>query len=74
VNPEPSTGPLTALSEDENFFLATVRQFAQERIAPLTRRMDEDQHMDAGLVRSLFDTGEEEFEPNFPIALDADAI
>jgi butyryl-CoA dehydrogenase/short/branched chain acyl-CoA dehydrogenase len=57
VNPEPSTGPLTALSEDENFFLATVRQFAQERIAPLTRRMDEDQHMDAGLVRSLFELG-----------------
>ncbi len=57
MNPEPSTGPLTALSEDENFFLATVRQFAQERIAPLTRRMDEDQHMDAGLVRSLFELG-----------------
>jgi butyryl-CoA dehydrogenase/short/branched chain acyl-CoA dehydrogenase len=57
VNPEPSTGPLTALSEDENLFISTVRQFAQEQIAPLTRRMDEDQHMDAGLVRSLFELG-----------------
>jgi butyryl-CoA dehydrogenase/short/branched chain acyl-CoA dehydrogenase len=57
VNPERITGPLTELSEDENFFLATVRKFAQEQIAPLTRRMDEDQHMDAGLVRSLFELG-----------------
>jgi butyryl-CoA dehydrogenase/short/branched chain acyl-CoA dehydrogenase len=57
VNPDRSTGPLTELSEDEKFFLATVRQFAQEQIAPLTRRMDEDQHMDAGLVRSLFELG-----------------
>ena len=57
MNPDRSTGPLTELSEDENFFLATVRKFAQEQIAPLTRRMDEDQHMDAGLVRSLFELG-----------------
>ena len=57
MNPDRSTGPLTELSEDEKFFLATVRQFAQEQIAPLTRRMDEDQHMDAGLVRSLFELG-----------------
>ena len=57
MNPERITGPLTELSEDENFFLATVRKFAQEQIAPLTRRMDEDQHMDAGLVRSLFELG-----------------
>jgi alkylation response protein AidB-like acyl-CoA dehydrogenase len=57
VNPERNTGPLTELSEDEKFFLATVRQFAQEQIAPLTRRMDEDQHMDAGLIRSLFELG-----------------
>ena len=57
MNPERNTGPLTELSEDEKFFLATVRQFAQEQIAPLTRRMDEDQHMDAGLIRSLFELG-----------------
>ena len=52
-----NTGPLTELSEDENLFLATVRKFAQEQIAPLTRRMDEDQHMDAGVIRSLFELG-----------------
>jgi butyryl-CoA dehydrogenase/short/branched chain acyl-CoA dehydrogenase len=57
VNPERTAKALTELSEDENLFLATVRQFAQERIAPLVRRMDEEQHMDADLVRSLFELG-----------------
>jgi len=57
VKSDINTGPLTELSEDENLFLATVRKFAQEQIAPLTRRMDEDQHMDAGVIRSLFELG-----------------
>ena len=57
MNPERTAKALTELSEDENLFLATVRQFAQERIAPLVRRMDEEQHMDADLVRSLFELG-----------------
>ncbi|MGA7340197.1 MAG: acyl-CoA dehydrogenase family protein [Terracidiphilus sp.] len=50
-------GPLTQLSEDETMFRAAVRRFAEERIAPLVRRMDEDQKMDAALLRSLFDQG-----------------
>jgi butyryl-CoA dehydrogenase/short/branched chain acyl-CoA dehydrogenase len=57
VNPERTAKALTELSDDENLFLSTVRRFAQERIAPLVRRMDEEQHMDAGLVRSLFELG-----------------
>jgi butyryl-CoA dehydrogenase/short/branched chain acyl-CoA dehydrogenase len=57
VKPDRITGPLTELSEDEELFFSTVRQFAQEQIAPLVRRMDEDQHMDAGLVRKLFELG-----------------
>jgi butyryl-CoA dehydrogenase/short/branched chain acyl-CoA dehydrogenase len=57
VNPERTANALTELSEDENLFLSTVRQFAQEQIAPLVRRMDEDQHMDAGLVRKVFELG-----------------
>jgi len=32
-----------------------VRRFAAEQIAPLVRAMDESQHMDAGLVRKLFE-------------------
>jgi alkylation response protein AidB-like acyl-CoA dehydrogenase len=57
VKPDQTTGPLTELSQDESLFLSTVRQFALEQIAPLVRRMDEDQHMDAGLVRKLFELG-----------------
>jgi butyryl-CoA dehydrogenase/short/branched chain acyl-CoA dehydrogenase len=52
-----SGAPLTQLSEDEELFRGTVRRFAQEQIAPLVRRMDEEQHMDAALVKSLFDLG-----------------
>jgi len=57
VNPERTTNALTELSEDENLFLSTVRQFAQQQIAPLVRRMDEEQHMDPGLLRKLFELG-----------------
>jgi butyryl-CoA dehydrogenase/short/branched chain acyl-CoA dehydrogenase len=57
VMPARSSGPLTQLSEDELLFCDTVRRFSQEQIAPLVRRMDEDQQMDAGLVRSLFQLG-----------------
>jgi butyryl-CoA dehydrogenase/short/branched chain acyl-CoA dehydrogenase len=45
------------LSEDEILFRDTVRRFSLEQIAPLVSRMDEDQQMDAALVRSLFALG-----------------
>ncbi|CAN5684839.1 acyl-CoA dehydrogenase [soil metagenome] len=48
---------LTQISEDEQMFRDTVRQFAAERIAPLVRGMDETQQMDAGLIRQMFDLG-----------------
>jgi len=57
VNPETTAKALTELSEDEKLFLSTVRQFALEQIAPLANRMDEEQHMDSGLVRRLFELG-----------------
>jgi alkylation response protein AidB-like acyl-CoA dehydrogenase len=49
--------PLTQLSEEETLFRDTVRRFASERVAPLVRRMDEEQQMDAALVRNLFELG-----------------
>lgn len=52
-----SGAPLTRLSEDEALFRETVRRFAEEQIAPLVRRMDEEQQMDAALVKSLFALG-----------------
>jgi alkylation response protein AidB-like acyl-CoA dehydrogenase len=54
MNPASS---LTQLSEEETLFRQTVRQFAQEEVAPLVRRMDEEQHLDAGLLRRLFELG-----------------
>ena len=49
--------PLTQLSEEENLFYSTVRQFAQETIAPLVRTMDDEQQIAPGLVEKLFELG-----------------
>src|SRR3984957_13465442 len=46
--------PLTTLSEDEQLFRSSVRQFATEQIVPLVRGMDEAQAMDKGLIPKLF--------------------
>jgi alkylation response protein AidB-like acyl-CoA dehydrogenase len=49
--------PLTLLSEDEQLFRTTVRQFAQTNIAPLVRTMDEQQHFHSDLIPQLFNLG-----------------
>ena len=48
---------LTELTDEEQMFRGTVRKFAREEIAPLSRRMDEEQQVDAALVRKLFELG-----------------
>jgi len=45
------------LNEDELLFRDTVRQFAEQEIAPLVRRMDEEQQFDPVLIRRLFELG-----------------
>ncbi len=50
-------GPLTELDGDEQMLRQSVRRFASERIAPMSRSMDETQHMDETLVRELFELG-----------------
>jgi butyryl-CoA dehydrogenase/short/branched chain acyl-CoA dehydrogenase len=45
------------LSEEETLFCETVRQFAADEVAPLVRRMDEEQHLDETLLRKLFELG-----------------
>jgi len=52
-----ATLPLTHLSEDEQLFRATVRDFADEAIGPLVRQMDEEQHFAADLLPTLFNLG-----------------
>jgi alkylation response protein AidB-like acyl-CoA dehydrogenase len=48
---------LTQLSEEERLFYSTVRQFAEETIAPLVRQMDDEQQFASGLVDQLFAMG-----------------
>ena len=48
---------LTTLSEDEQLFRDSVRQFAEEKIRPLVRKMDEEQVFDKDLLRQFFELG-----------------
>jgi alkylation response protein AidB-like acyl-CoA dehydrogenase len=53
----PSTTPLTTLSEDEVLFRDSVRQFAEEKVRPLAREMDEKGVFDSGLLKQFFQLG-----------------
>jgi len=57
LSPHSSVAPITQLSEDETLFQETVRQFARDEVAPLVRRMDEEQQIDSSLLRKLFALG-----------------
>ena len=49
--------PLTRLSEEEELFQTTVRQFARERLAPHVRAMDEAGVFRKELLDELFELG-----------------
>jgi butyryl-CoA dehydrogenase/short/branched chain acyl-CoA dehydrogenase len=49
--------PLTVLSDDEQMFRATCRAFAEERIKPLVRQMDQEARLDTGAAGQLFELG-----------------
>lgn len=49
--------PLTSLTEEESMLRDTVRQFAQQEIAPRVREMDEAQKLDSEILRQLFGLG-----------------
>ena len=57
MNPQTAGAPVTQLSEDERLFADAVRAFARDEVAPLVRRMDEEQHMDTALVEKMFALG-----------------
>ncbi len=57
VVPEAAPQPLTVLTEEESMFRDTVRQFAEETIAPLVQPMDVAAHLEEGLIRQLFELG-----------------
>src|ERR1700736_349727 len=49
--------PLTTLSEDEIFFRDNIRQFADEKIRPLVKEMDEKGVFDKELIHDFFQLG-----------------
>lgn len=49
--------PLTTLSEDEQIFRDSVRDFAEAQVRPLVREMDEQAKFPRTLIESLFDLG-----------------
>jgi butyryl-CoA dehydrogenase/short/branched chain acyl-CoA dehydrogenase len=49
--------PLVALSEDEQLFRDSVRQFAEEKIRPLVREMDEKGVFEHSLIDQFFQLG-----------------
>jgi butyryl-CoA dehydrogenase/short/branched chain acyl-CoA dehydrogenase len=52
-----SAVPLTTLSDDELLFRENVRQFAQDKVRPLAKEMDEKGVFDRGLVEHFFQLG-----------------
>src|SRR5215469_6721246 len=51
------SAPLTNLTEDETLFRDNVRQFAEDKLRPLVREMDEKQAFDHGLIEQFFQLG-----------------
>src|SRR5688572_25868657 len=55
--PEAAPQPLTVLTEEEQMFRDTVRQFAEESIAPRVSEMDANAQLDPALISELFELG-----------------
>jgi len=49
--------PLTTLSEDEQMFRASVREFAEGELRPRVEEMDEQAKLDSALIKQCFDLG-----------------
>ncbi len=49
--------PLTVLSEDEQMLFDAVKSFAEEKIKPISRDMDEKAEMDPKIIQELFEMG-----------------
>jgi len=55
---EPSAGhPLTAISEEEQMFRNSVREFAEGEIRPRVEEMDEKSKLDPAVIKQCFDLG-----------------
>jgi alkylation response protein AidB-like acyl-CoA dehydrogenase len=54
---ESCESPLTMLSEDEEMFRASVREFAEGELRPRVEEMDEAGQLDPALIKQCFDLG-----------------
>jgi short/branched chain acyl-CoA dehydrogenase len=54
---EAAPTPLTALTEDEKMFQASVRKFAREQVRPYVREMDEAAVFKKDIIRQFFEMG-----------------
>src|SRR6266498_4414196 len=52
-----SNSALTVLAEDEQLFRDSCRSFAEGRIRPLVRKMDEEAKLEKSVIPELFDLG-----------------
>src|SRR6267142_2975308 len=57
IAPAANPLPLTTLTEDEILFRDNVRQFAEERVRPLAKEMDEKGVFDPDLIHQFFQLG-----------------
>src|SRR5437868_2129959 len=57
VAPIANPAPLTSLTEDEILFRDNVRQFAEEKVRPLSKEMDEKGVFDKDLIQQFFQLG-----------------
>src|SRR6516162_216488 len=57
VAPTSHPSPLTTLTEDEILFRDNVRQFAEERVRPLAKEMDEKGVFEKDLIHQFFQLG-----------------
>jgi alkylation response protein AidB-like acyl-CoA dehydrogenase len=57
LQPATAPAPLTALTEDEVLFRDNIRQFAEDKVRPLVREMDEKGVFDKDLIHQFFELG-----------------
>src|SRR5579871_3450459 len=57
MTPAANPTPLTTLTEDEILFRDNIRQFAEERVRPLAKEMDEKGVFDKELIHEFFQLG-----------------
>jgi alkylation response protein AidB-like acyl-CoA dehydrogenase len=54
---ESTNRPLTTLSEDEQMFRSSVREFAEGELRPRVEQMDEHQKLDPAIIKQCFELG-----------------